>query len=73
MPINVCVYIKKWIQAFDLSIPSYLAVKANEWVFCRIWRVGKSVLMSMIAKFSSADVIVIGLIGERGREVKRVH
>lgn len=32
--------------------------------------VGKSVLMSMIAKFSSADVIVIGLIGERGREVK---
>lgn len=32
--------------------------------------VGKSVLMSMIAQYSSADVIVIGLIGERGREVK---
>ncbi|MGB0935543.1 MAG: flagellar protein export ATPase FliI [Alphaproteobacteria bacterium] len=32
--------------------------------------VGKSVLLSQIAKFSQADVIVIGLIGERGREVQ---
>ena len=32
--------------------------------------VGKSVLMSMIARNSAADVIVIGLIGERGREVQ---
>lgn len=32
--------------------------------------VGKSVLMSMIAQYSSADIVVIGLIGERGREVK---
>ncbi|WP_270374496.1 flagellar protein export ATPase FliI [Marinicauda sp. Alg238-R41] len=32
--------------------------------------VGKSVLMSMLAKGSSADVIVIGLIGERGREAR---
>jgi flagellum-specific ATP synthase len=32
--------------------------------------VGKSVLLSMMAKFSSADVVVIGLIGERGREVQ---
>jgi flagellum-specific ATP synthase len=32
--------------------------------------VGKSVLMGMIARSSSADVNVIGLIGERGREVK---
>lgn len=32
--------------------------------------VGKSVLMGMIARFTSADVIVIGLIGERGREVR---
>ncbi|MGF1670547.1 MAG: flagellar protein export ATPase FliI [Balneolaceae bacterium] len=32
--------------------------------------VGKSTLMGMIAKQSSADVNVIALIGERGREVK---
>lgn len=32
--------------------------------------VGKSILMSMMAKFSSADVNVIGLVGERGREVQ---
>jgi flagellum-specific ATP synthase len=32
--------------------------------------VGKSVLLSMLAQGSAADVIVIGLVGERGREVK---
>jgi flagellum-specific ATP synthase len=32
--------------------------------------VGKSTLMSMLARNSDADAIVIGLIGERGREVK---
>ncbi|WND02750.1 flagellar protein export ATPase FliI [Temperatibacter marinus] len=32
--------------------------------------VGKSVLMSMISRYSSAEVNVIGLIGERGREVQ---
>ena len=32
--------------------------------------VGKSVLMSMIARYTSADISVIGLIGERGREVQ---
>ena len=32
--------------------------------------VGKSVLLAMLTKFTSADVVVIGLIGERGREVK---
>ena len=32
--------------------------------------VGKSVLMGMMTRFTSADVIVVGLIGERGREVK---
>ena len=32
--------------------------------------VGKSILMSMLARYSNADVIVIGLVGERGREVK---
>lgn len=32
--------------------------------------VGKSVLMGMITKFSEADIIVVGLIGERNREVR---
>ena len=32
--------------------------------------VGKSTLLSMLARNSQADAIVIGLIGERGREVK---
>lgn len=32
--------------------------------------VGKSVLMGMITKNTAADVIVVGLIGERGREVR---
>jgi flagellum-specific ATP synthase len=32
--------------------------------------VGKSVLLSMAARYTSADVSVIGLIGERGREVQ---
>ena len=32
--------------------------------------IGKSVLLGMMARFTSADVIVVGLIGERGREVK---
>ena len=32
--------------------------------------VGKSVLLGMMARFTDADVVVVGLIGERGREVK---
>jgi flagellum-specific ATP synthase len=32
--------------------------------------IGKSVLMSMMARYTSLDVNVIGLIGERGREVQ---
>ncbi|CUS48403.1 MAG: flagellar protein export ATPase FliI [Idiomarinaceae bacterium HL-53] len=32
--------------------------------------VGKSVLMGMMTRGTTADVIVVGLIGERGREVK---
>jgi len=32
--------------------------------------VGKSVLLGMIARYTSADVTVIALIGERGREVR---
>jgi flagellum-specific ATP synthase len=32
--------------------------------------IGKSVLLGMMAKYTEADVVVIGLIGERGREVR---
>ncbi len=32
--------------------------------------IGKSVLLGMMARYTAADVIVVGLIGERGREVK---
>jgi len=32
--------------------------------------IGKSVLLGMMARYTSAEVIVVGLIGERGREVK---
>lgn len=32
--------------------------------------VGKSILLGMMARYTQADVIVVGLIGERGREVK---
>jgi len=32
--------------------------------------VGKSVLLGMMTRFTTADIVVVGLIGERGREVK---
>lgn len=32
--------------------------------------VGKSVLLGMMTRFTNADVVVIGLVGERGREVQ---
>ncbi len=32
--------------------------------------VGKSMLLGMMTRFTEADVVVVGLVGERGREVK---
>ena len=32
--------------------------------------VGKSILLSMLSRFTGSDVIVMGLVGERGRELK---
>ena len=32
--------------------------------------VGKSVLLGMLTKYTEADIVVIGMIGERGREVR---
>ncbi len=50
-------------------INSLLTVGQGQvWALCWLG-VGKSVLLSMMTRFTEADVVVVGLIGERGREV----
>ncbi|MDD9303603.1 MAG: FliI/YscN family ATPase [Desulfobacter sp.] len=53
------------------AINSMITLGRGQWVAIMAGSgVGKSVLMGMMTKHTNADVVVIGLIGERGREVK---
>lgn len=54
------------VRAIDLFTPCCLGQRLG--IFAGSG-VGKSTLMSMIAKGAEADVMVVGLIGERGREL----
>lgn len=55
------------IRAFDIFTPICRGQRMG--VFAGSG-VGKSTLMAMLARNTDADVIVIGLVGERGREVQ---
>jgi len=55
------------IKAFDIFTPLCRGQRMG--IFAGSG-VGKSTLMAMLARNTDADVIVIGLVGERGREVQ---
>lgn len=57
---------KTGIKAIDIFLPLGFGQRVG---IMAGTGVGKSVLLQMITRYSSADVVVIGLIGERGREV----
>lgn len=59
--------IETGVRALDLFAP--LCVGQRLGLFAGSG-VGKSVLLSMLARWTQCDVAVIGLIGERGREVQ---
>ena len=59
--------IETGVRALDLFAP--LCVGQRLGLFAGSG-VGKSVLLSMLARWTECDVAVIGLIGERGREVQ---
>lgn len=65
---------KRIERCFDLgvrTINSMLTVGAGQRIAIMAGSgVGKSTLLGMIARHSSSDVNVIGLVGERGREVR---
>jgi flagellum-specific ATP synthase len=60
-------------QVFDVGIKSINAItsigRGQRMGIIAGSGVGKSVLLSMITRSAEADVIVVGLIGERGREL----
>ena len=60
-------------EVFDVGIKSINAVtsigRGQRMGIIAGSGVGKSVLLSMITRCAEADVIVVGLIGERGREL----
>ncbi|XPE65818.1 hypothetical protein ACNKHR_24545 [Shigella flexneri] len=62
--LNMC-----WTPACAQSMP-YLPLGVGGVSDCCRSGVGKSVLLGIMARYTRADVIVVGLIGERGREVK---
>lgn len=55
------------VRALDLFAPLCLGQRLGLFAGSGV---GKSVLLSMLARWTECDVAVIGLIGERGREVK---
>ena len=63
--------IKKVLDVGVRSINSMLTVGCGQRVGLMAGSgVGKSVLLGMMTRFTQAEVVVIGLIGERGREVQ---
>ncbi len=62
-----------WTPACAQSMPCLPSDAGSVWELFAGSGVGKSVLLGMMARYTRADVIVVGLIGERGREVKRFY
>ena len=65
-PINQVMVTRRKGYRYPLNLRARSAYR----YFLRQRRVGKSTLMGMIARYSEADVSVIALVGERGREVR---
>jgi len=59
--------IETGVRCLDLFVPLCLGQRLGLFAGSGV---GKSVLLSMLARWTKCDVAVIGLIGERGREVQ---